>query len=435
LPRIVGPYAIYGEVGAGGMAVVHFGKRLDRPDPEGPARTGRRVALKCLKPQYAGDEEFRGMFRDEARIASAVVHPNVVRTYGALEHGSEVVLVMDYVPGETLGRLLEHAHVRGEAIPLTIVLGVIAQVLRGLHAAHEARAADGAELHIVHRDMSPANVLVGIDGIVRVLDFGIAQANVRLEATREGRLKGKLAYMAPEQLGAGGHVTRRADVYATSVVLWELLTGKRLFRNDDVTATVADKLFAPIDPPSRHRPGLSSAVDRLVAQGLARDLERRFATAHDMEVAVQRVFPVAAPGQIAEWVLEQARDALTSRARAVLAWERLPLPPDDSPVPLAGERGGAIEAPPAEARKTHAEDRPRVDDEPRRPQTAAARSLRLWHRAAWPVSAIAFLLCVWLNARGGQRWLTELLGRSAPHAATVGREAGDLPHATRAPSK
>src|SRR5262249_30050893 len=152
--------------------------------------------------------------------------------------GSELFLVMEYVHGESLARLLRPDPTSPDTpVPVPIAVGILADVLHGLHSAHEARDEMGAPLDIVHRDVSPQNLLVGADGITRVLDFGIAKATSRMSTTREGRVKGKIAYMSPEQL-TRGLVDRRTDVFAASIVLWEALTGKRLFAGDDTTDTM-----------------------------------------------------------------------------------------------------------------------------------------------------------------------------------------------------
>src|ERR1019366_2190828 len=216
-PRTIGRYIVYGEIASGGMATVHFGRLT------GVAGFARSVAIKRLHPQYARDPDFVKMFLDEARLAARITHPNVVATLDVVSEGEDLLLVMDYVRGVSLSQLSRIMRARGERIPPLIVSGVIAGVLHGLHAAHEAKSETGQRLDIVHRDVSPQNCLVGTDGVARVLDFGVAKAAGRLQTTRDGQLKGKLSYMAPEQIH-GATVTRRTDIYAASVVLWETLT-------------------------------------------------------------------------------------------------------------------------------------------------------------------------------------------------------------------
>ena len=193
-PLVVGRYAICDAIASGGMATVHLGRLI------GPVGFSRTVAVKRLHPQFAHDPDFTSMFLDEARLAARVQHPNVVPTLDVVLANDELLLVMEYVRGEALSRLVRAARERGERLPPRIVGAIASGALQGLHAAHEAVDEKGRPLGLVHRDMSPQNILVGVDGTARVLDFGIAKAEGRAHATREGQVKGKLLYMPPEQL-------------------------------------------------------------------------------------------------------------------------------------------------------------------------------------------------------------------------------------------
>jgi eukaryotic-like serine/threonine-protein kinase len=193
-------YVLFDEIGVGGMASVHLGRLL------GPAGFTRTVAIKRLHPHLAKDPQLAAMFLDEARLAAAIRHANVVATLDVVEQEGELFLVMEYVHGASLSRLVRETG----AIDPSIASAVVTGALHGLHAAHEAKDEEGHALEIVHRDVSPENVLVGVDGGARLLDFGVAKAASRLQTTRDGSIKGKLRYMAPEQL-AGRKVTRRRD--------------------------------------------------------------------------------------------------------------------------------------------------------------------------------------------------------------------------------
>jgi len=305
--QVIGRYALHGEIASGGMAVVHLGKLL------GAAGFSRPVAIKRLHPQLARDPHVRDMFVDEGRLASRIRHPNVVQTLDVVADRGELLLVMDYVHGESLQHLVRAMRRRGERIPVRISLAIMTAVLHGLHAAHEATTETGEPLAIVHRDVSPQNVMVGVDGVPRVCDFGIARAAVRLENTCEGIVKGKLAYMAPEQLG-GAVVDRRADVYAAAVVLWELLAGRRLFVREDGATVMVDKLLhGAIEPPSAHAPGVPRLLDAITLHGLARNPGQRFASAREMALALEKAAEHARPSEIGEWVERLAADALAER--------------------------------------------------------------------------------------------------------------------------
>ncbi len=316
LPEIVGRYALHGEMASGGMAVVHYGML------QGAVGFARPVAIKRVLPTLARDPVVRAMFVDEARLAARIRHPNVVPVLDVVEHAGELLLVMEYVHGESLHQLLRSARARGQRVPLRIVLAIASAVLHGLHAAHEATTETGAPLGIVHRDVSPQNIIVGVDGVARVLDFGIARAAVRLEHTAQGVVKGKLAYMAPEQL-SGGQVDRRADVFAASVVVWEMLTGRRLFVSEDGGVVMIEQLLkGVVEPPSRVAPGTPRLLDAIVLHGLARAPEQRFTTAREMAMALERAGDVARPSELGEWVESLACDALERRAARVRDVER-----------------------------------------------------------------------------------------------------------------
>src|ERR1700733_1570494 len=270
--RVIGRYVLFGELAAGGMATVHFG-RLN-----GPVGFSRTVAIKRLHPQFAKDPEFVTMFLDEARLAGRIRHPNVVPTLDVVATEGEIFLVMEYVQGESLSRLARALRVRQVVIPPDIAATILVGTLHGLHAAHEAKDEHGQPLDIVHRDVSPQNILLGTDGVPRVLDFGVAKAAGRLQTTREGQIKGKVSYMAPEQLH-GGDVTRQTDIYAAAVVLWETLVGRRLFEGDNEAMVLIKAIEGRVPPASTLVRGLSPAYDRVIERGIARDPAERWGTA------------------------------------------------------------------------------------------------------------------------------------------------------------
>jgi serine/threonine-protein kinase len=308
--RYIGRYAVHDEIAAGGMATVHFGRLL------GQAGFSRTVAIKRLHPQYAKDPEFVAMFMDEARVAARVQHPNVVSTLDVVAREGELFLVMEYIPGESLSKLVRAAARKGEPIETRIAVSIVAGFLHGLHAAHEAKNERGEPLGLVHRDVSPQNVLVGIDGVPRVVDFGVAKAAGRVQTTREGQLKGKLAYMAPEQIH-GIEVTRRSDIYAASIVLWELLAGQRLFERESDAAVMLAALTSEPVAPSTIKPGLPERLDRITLRGLSRSPEARYATAREMAIELEEAVVVALPSEVGEWAQSIAGPMLSKRATRV----------------------------------------------------------------------------------------------------------------------
>ncbi len=312
--RIVGRYMLCDAIASGGMATVHLGRLM------GPVGFARTVAIKRLHPHFARDPEFVAMFLDEARVAARIRHPNVVSTLDVVVLKGELFVVMDYVHGESLSRLMRASRAAtGGGIPVPHAMSIIANVLYGLHSAHEAKDDHGRPLHIVHRDVSPQNVLVGIDGVARVVDFGVAKAVGRLQTTQDGTLKGKIAYMSPEQISVDT-IDGRSDVYAASVVLWEMLVGRRLFDAGNEVRTLQRIVQAKVDPPSVHVPGLPPEVDALVMRGLAKDPDQRFATAWEMAEHAQRV-AYATPGQVAELVRQLAGKSFLKREASVAEME------------------------------------------------------------------------------------------------------------------
>lgn len=308
---LAGRYWLDDEIGSGGMATVHLGRMV------GPGGFSRTVAIKRLHPHLANDAALGTTLLDEARLAARVQHPCVVSALDVVASDGELFLIMDYVVGESLAHLVRRAAGDGGRMPVPVALGIMTSVLGGLHAAHEARSERDEPLALVHRDVSPQNVIVGSDGIARLLDFGIAKAAYRLNSTRDGQLKGKLRYMAPEQLHAA-KVDRRTDIYAASVVLWEALTGKDLFSSLDAEPLVREILQGDVPAPSQFVAGLPPGLDDVVLRGLARDPESRFSTAMEMIEALEDVENPATARVIGKWVASTASESLAGRA-ALLA--------------------------------------------------------------------------------------------------------------------
>ena len=310
-------FELIAELASGGMATV-FLARLS-----GVAGFQRLVAIKRLHPHLAREPEFVEMFLDEARLAARIHHPNVVpiQEVGESEHG--YYLVMDYIEGDTLARVLAKAAKTNSKVPYGVTIRILLDTLAGLHAAHEMKDDHGEPLHIVHRDVSPQNILVGVDGVARVVDFGVARAATRLSTTRSGQLKGKLAYMAPEQARGAG-VDRRADLFACGIVLWEALATKRLFKGDGEAETLNRVLYEPIATPSSVRPDVPKALEDICMKALSRDVDQRFATAQDfgdeLEKAARALGSVGSVRDVADCLQEVIGVDLTQQRDAVRAW-------------------------------------------------------------------------------------------------------------------
>jgi serine/threonine-protein kinase len=309
----IGRYVLCDKIASGGMASVHLGRL------EGSSGFSRVVAIKRLHSTFADDPAFVEMLLDEARVASRIRHPNVVSVIDVVTTGNELLLVMEYVEGLPLAALVRSDRDPAPAPP-AIAASIMVGALYGLHAAHEAPAEDGTPLGIVHRDVSPQNILVGTDGLARVVDFGIAKAAGRLQATGEGVLKGKIPYMAPEQLRAL-EIDRRVDVYAATVVLWELLTGFRLFGKENQAGAIYEVLEARV-PRVSEVVLVPAALDDVVARGLDRDPDRRPASARELAMEIERALRPAPAGEVADWVRARGASVLSARASLVSAIER-----------------------------------------------------------------------------------------------------------------
>jgi serine/threonine-protein kinase len=227
---------------------------------------------------------------------------------------------MEYVHGESLWKLARTAQERGERVPVGIAAAIVIDALRGLHAAHEARDERGEPLNLVHRDVSPHNIMVGADGVARLVDFGIAKAEGRLHSTRDSSVKGKYAYMAPEQ-ARGEAVSRLSDTFAAAIVFWELLTGERLFAGKTDAETVHKCLVARVRRPSQLAPEVGPELDVILEKGLSRDPAARYATAEGMALDIEACVPAVRPSEVGDWVQRMAGDALGERARVVAALE------------------------------------------------------------------------------------------------------------------
>ena len=278
--RKLGRYEVLAQLAAGGMATVYVARA------QGVAGFERLVAIKVLHPHLAHDDEFISMFLDEARLAARIRHPNVVPTLDISDSaGDGFFLVMEYIEGDHFGALLREAAKGGKRLPPGVSLRIVIDALEGLSAAHSLKDGDGHALSIVHRDISPHNIMLGSDGTARITDFGVAKAEVRLSSTRDGQFKGKLSYMAPEQASTG-FADQRSDLFSMGIVLWESLTARRLFRADNNGELLNRVLNAPIPPPSDIDPSLQP-LDAVLAKALERDPEQRFQSAAEFVEALE----------------------------------------------------------------------------------------------------------------------------------------------------
>jgi serine/threonine-protein kinase len=343
---VVGRYVLYAPIARGGMATIHLARLL------GAEGFSRVVAAKRLHRELTEDAELVEMLLDEARIASKIHHPNVVPVLDVVRSGGEVILVQEYVHGVGLDRLLRAAGA-AERLPGPVVIAIAADMLAGLSGAHEARDELGQHLGIVHRDVSPQNVMVGVDGIARLLDFGVAKAALNAHVTRVGMFKGKIAYSAPEQLR--GEVSVATDVYAAGVVIWEALAGRRAhpgLRDAELVAAVSrgevERLTDAVswEAATPDLWDLLERVEGVLAKAMAKRPQDRWASAASMREALLAAASPANPGEVSRWVKTLGREILEGRERIIVteesSWrQRGSSVPADDPSARALARAGA----------------------------------------------------------------------------------------------
>jgi eukaryotic-like serine/threonine-protein kinase len=343
VPEMIGTkldrFELIAELASGGMGTV-FLARLG-----GAGGFQRLYAIKRLHEHLARHAEFIEMFLDEARLAARIHHPNVVPILEIGTTDAGYYLVMEYVEGDTAGHLFYSAAQEQKPISPRVAVRIVLDALAGLHAAHEGTDDEGRSLEIVHRDVSPHNILVSVDGVSRITDFGIARAASRLAVTRTGQLKGKIAYMAPEQ-ARSEKIDRRADVFAMGICLWEMLARRRLFKAEAEGETLNRLLYEPIPSVRSVDPEVPRELDEVCAKALTRDLDKRFATAAEfsdaLENAARALDWLGSHREVASCIADVLGRDLSERRADLRAWladtERRSLAP---PAESSGDLGGA----------------------------------------------------------------------------------------------
>jgi serine/threonine protein kinase len=294
-----GQYELLRKLATGGMAQIYLARH------HGIEGFERLCVVKRILPHLAENEDFVQMFLDEARIAARLSHTNIVQIYDLGEQDETYFIAMEYIHGEDLRRVWRRAESQGQPLPLPIILRIIADAASGLDYAHK-RADQGRQLSIVHRDISPQNILVSFEGTVKVVDFGIAKAADKATHTRSGVLKGKYSYMSPEQAAGERSVDARTDVFALGVVLYELLTGTRLFKRGSDVQTLQAVTSCEVTPPSQVNPRVPQSLDEVVQKALTRLPEDRYPDALALQLALEN------------WLIEHQQPASTAHVAAYL---------------------------------------------------------------------------------------------------------------------
>ena len=313
----LGNYELILRIGRGGMATVWVARERARA-----TKDDRLVAVKVMLTELADENEFIKMFLDEVRLVRSIRHPNVVDVYDVGEHDGMMWMSMEWVEGESLHTVIAEAGKR-RAIPPELAVRIIADAAAGVHAAHELKDLDGSLRGVVHRDISPHNILIGTNGIVKLVDFGVAKAVGRIsEATRAGQLKGKFGYMSPEQaLGKG--VDRRSDIFSLGIVLFELTTSRRLFRGEHDIETLRLVISGAIPKPTLIDAKYPPELERIVLKALERNVSARYQTAaefeHDLRAYLKSERLIVPQSGVAGILKRVLGDRIEQRRKAVRA--------------------------------------------------------------------------------------------------------------------
>jgi serine/threonine protein kinase len=326
-PTKFGKYVLLERIAVGGMAEVFVAKAF------GVEGFERLLAIKKILPTMGEDAEFISMFVDEARIAVQLSHANIVQVLELGKHEEHLYIAMEYISGRDLRQLIERFRKRHQPMPIPQVCRIVAEVCEALDYAHRRRDSAGRPLGIVHRDVSPQNVLVSYDGEVKLIDFGIAKAESRLQRTQAGILKGKFSYMSPEQV-KGQNVDGRSDIFATGVVLWELVCGEKLFTGDSDFAVLEKVRSGAVPSPRSIAPQCPEGLERVIFKALANDPAQRYQTASELHDDLMR-FTLAGDNvygsrQLAEWLRKEFSvewEKEQARQRGWVAVERVEVTP------------------------------------------------------------------------------------------------------------
>ncbi|MDQ3338721.1 MAG: serine/threonine protein kinase [Myxococcota bacterium] len=275
-PERYGPYRVYEQLGEGGMATVH---RAEQDTPAGI----KQIALKRLTPTL--DKKNVGLFLDEARLLRYLHHPNIPETYDSGRVFGTYFIAMEYIEGSTVKSLIDHCAATVGPVPVPIVLNLAGQLCDALDYAHKRCDEHGQPLKIIHRDVTPSNLIINPQGVLKLVDFGLAKATVATEPSTAGIIKGKLGYVAPEY--TRGSIDHRADLWAVGIIMYELLTGRRLFDGANAFDTVSRVRELPIPRPSLGNPEVSPAIDNIVMTALERDPRQRCSSAASLRTQIQ----------------------------------------------------------------------------------------------------------------------------------------------------
>ncbi|MCA9668745.1 MAG: phosphate/phosphite/phosphonate ABC transporter substrate-binding protein [Myxococcales bacterium] len=366
------PYQLLAPLGRGGMAELFLARR------QGPLGFSRLVALKRIRPDLASHQAFVEMFVEEARLAAQIHHANVVQVLDLGEEDGCYYIAMELIDGISVASMLDHLRERERQLPWIFAVEIAIQACQGLQAAHELRDAAGRHLGLVHRDISPSNLMLGRDGVVKVVDFGIAKATCNPTTTNPGTVKGKYPYMSPEMC-RDEPVDQRTDLFALGCTLYEMLTQKRLFARDNPAATVRAICEEDVIDPRRLRPELPAQLVQVLRGALERDVDKRFASAAQMGRALREVLAerrvTPSPRMVGDFVRVECGELLVRRSRA------LQVAADHTDIVAAGQGGTSAETQPSAPRQGEV-GAARGDDELQRRRRLRRLTALVWLAAA-----------------------------------------------------
>ena len=271
-----GKYLLLNRIAVGGMAEIFLARQ------EGLEGFEKTICIKRIRPHLSSQPGFVRMFLNEAKLAAQLTHPNIAQIYDLGRINESYFIAMEYIAGRDMSRIIPKADKAGIPFPMIYALRIASNVCEGMNYAHKKTDAYGNELHVVHRDVTPENIIVSWDGTVKIVDFGIAKANTQIEQTRAGEIKGKLSYMSPEQ-AMGKHLDHRSDVFSLGSVLYEWITGYKLFTGENEMAILKSIIDGKIYPPSYFKEDVPEAVERILMKALEKDRDNRYQSAWEMQ--------------------------------------------------------------------------------------------------------------------------------------------------------
>ncbi len=352
-PVTFGKYSLLERIAVGGMAEVFQAVQL------GVEGFEKRLAIKRIRPHLSGEEAFLKMFLHEAKLAAQLQHPNIVQIFDLGRIGDAYFIAMEYIQGRDMSRVVPKAEKLGIQFPIEYAITIGSSVLDGLFYAHGKSDASGAPLNIVHRDVTPENIMVGWNGNVKILDFGIAKANSQTDQTKAGEIKGKLSYMSPEQ-AMGKTLDARSDIFSLGIVLYEWISGYRLFTGENEMAILKAIIDGKIYPPSYFREEIPEEVERILMKALEKDRNLRYQSARDMQLDILEWLSHAefAPSNahLANFMKQIFADEIVAEQRMIATYAanakktQAPPPPLDEPSPTTvqvGDAVGRVKTPPA----------------------------------------------------------------------------------------